>query len=89
MRHLGAPLPNVVSLRRLEPLGSRPVEDGRDHVDDFNSSLKLPMGEALIKSPPRLRVTRAQNADFISRRSSRLEDKPHAGRPEVQARTCC
>jgi len=40
-------------------LGSRPVEDGRDHVDDFNSSLKLPMGEALIKSPPRLRVTRA------------------------------
>ena len=50
-------LPNVVSLGRLEPLGSRPVEDGRDHVDDFISSLKLPVGEALIKSPPRLRVS--------------------------------
>lgn len=71
----------------LEPLGSGPVEDGRDQVDDFINSLKLPLGEALIKSPPTLiRVSRAQDSDFIPRRSSRLADKPRAARPEVQAK---
>ena len=67
-------------------MGSRPLEDARDQVDDFICSLNLPVGEALIKSPPSLRVSRAQDTHFIPRRSSRLADKPRAGWPEVQAK---
>ena len=57
-------------------------------VPDFINSLRLPLEEALIKSPPRLRVSRHVDYSLVPRRSDRLAAKSGYRDPktEVQAK---
>jgi len=57
-------------------------------VPDFINSLRLPLEEALIKSPARLRVSRHVDYSLVPRRSDRLAAKSGYRDPktEVQAK---
>jgi hypothetical protein len=57
-------------------------------VAAFIDSMRLPLQEPLIKTPPRARTVRAVNNDWIPRRSDRLAAKSafHDPQPEKKAR---
>lgn len=59
-------------------------------VAAFIDSVMVPLPEPLVRSPPKLRVTRARNVDdsFVPKRSARLAAKSQfrANKPDAQAR---
>lgn len=70
----------AASSRMPQPSGSCSPSDGCGNIDNFINAIKLPVNDVIIRSPKGLQCSR------YGWRSSKLADKPQAGRLEVQVK---